>query len=159
MIQPASVLHSAATSRPDARSVEIQRVFAVRPETLWDLFTDPLHYAKWWGPRNTTCTRCEIDLRVGGAWLTTLTFPDGDTATMHGAYEEIAPTTLLRFTWLWQGSQDSSPPSHVSLEFSPRGQGSLLRLVHSELPEDRRDGHERGWLAAFDSLDAHLETL
>ncbi len=159
MIQPASVLHKASAARPDARSVEIQRVFTVSPQVLWKLFTDPEHYARWWGPKTARCTRCEIDLREGGAWLTTMTFPDGDTATMHGHYIDIDRPNRLEFTWFWSSAKEGSPPSRVLLEFRERGRGSLLRILHSELPEEQVANHERGWMGALECLEEELQTL
>ena len=152
MIQPAAMLGEALASRPDARSLEIQRVFTVRPEVLWDMFTMPAHFSRWWGGGKARCTKCEIDLRVGGAWAAAMEFPDGDVAEVAGEYLEIEPKSRLRFTWRWTHMAGGSPDSVVTLTFAARGEGSLLTLLHRDLPEEKVDQHEKGWLSALESL-------
>ncbi len=159
MIQSAKVLHDATSARPDARSLEIQRVFTVSPETLWEYFTDPAHNLRWAGPKEAECTRFDADLRVGGAWAMALRLADGAEMTAHGVYREIERPRRLVYTWRWESWKETSPDSLVTIEFSARGRGSLLTLTHSELPPDRVEGHRFGWTSCLDSLDDYIGSL
>jgi uncharacterized protein YndB with AHSA1/START domain len=159
MIQSAKVLHDATATRPDARSVEIRRVFTVSPEALWEYFTDPAHNLNWAGPKQATCTRFDSDPRVGGAWAMALRLDDGEEVVAHGVYREIEKPRRLVYTWRWESWEETSPDSLVSLAFEARGQGSMLTLTHSELPEDEVEGHEGGWMSALECLNDYIESM
>jgi uncharacterized protein YndB with AHSA1/START domain len=35
---------------------------------VFEASTKPEHVARWYGPNGSTVTRCDMDLRPGGAW-------------------------------------------------------------------------------------------
>ena len=122
--------------------------------SVQNLRIDPGHFAKWWGPRGATCTRCDIDLRVGGAWRTDILGESGETHVLRGEYREIEKPHRLVFTWTFGRPEDGPRPiTEVTLEFGARGRGSELRVFHRDLPPDMADSHERGWLGCFTCLD------
>jgi len=158
MIDPAGLLQETMSERPASDQLVITCVFTVQPGVLWTLFTDQRHFSAWWGVRGAKCTRCELDLRVGGAWRTEVTMPDdGNVIVIGGEYLAIEPTHRLVFTWRFGDPPDASPASEVTLDFAARGRGSELRLFHRSIPPGMADGHEGGWRSAIDSLVDHIK--
>jgi uncharacterized protein YndB with AHSA1/START domain len=96
----------------------------------------------------------EVDLRVGGA-LRVVMSADGTVIEHRGEYVEIEPPLRLAFTWASRFTGDQ--PSLVTIELEPDGpDATLLRLVHSRLPESAARSHEGGWGAMLDRLHARL---
>jgi uncharacterized protein YndB with AHSA1/START domain len=62
---------------PSDREVLMTRIFNAPRELVFEAMTKPKHVKRWWGPRRTVVTVCEIDFRVGGKWRYTLRTPDG----------------------------------------------------------------------------------
>ena len=62
----------------DDRILSISRVIKTTPEELFEAWTDPRLLLKWWGPEGTTVPDYTFDIRVGGAWKTTMMNAAGD---------------------------------------------------------------------------------
>ncbi len=60
-------------------------------ELVFEAFTDPTHLVQFWGPRVSSVSDCEVDLRVGGAFRVDMRGPDGSTYPCTGIYREIVP--------------------------------------------------------------------
>ena len=48
-------------------AVVIDRIFDAPVEVVWRLWTDPQHFAAWYGPAGATVPVATMDVRVGGA--------------------------------------------------------------------------------------------
>jgi hypothetical protein len=51
------------------------------------------------------------------------------------------------FTFGWEAEGSPEPPGSTTVEVTlvPDGEGTLLRLVHSGVPEEIRGGSTEGW--------------
>jgi len=85
-------------SNPMEREVIITRVLNAPRELVFQAWTDPVHMARWWGPKDWTNPVCELDVRVGGAWRIVMRAPDGGDYPCAGVYREIVPPERLVFT-------------------------------------------------------------
>jgi uncharacterized protein YndB with AHSA1/START domain len=58
----------------------------------------------------------------------------------------VEPGKRVVFTWGWEGS-DEHPPgmSTVAITLTERAGGTLLELVHSNLPAADRETHGANW--------------
>jgi uncharacterized protein YndB with AHSA1/START domain len=79
---------------------EITRLFDVPRDLVWTCWTDPEHFAAWWGPEHfdTPVDSVEIDLRPGGTFKATMVGPDGNEHPSDGLIEEVTPKERLVFT-------------------------------------------------------------
>ena len=74
-----------------------------------------------------------------------------DSATGHdiarGQYVEIDPPRRVVFTFGWESENSPEPPGSTTVEITlvPDGDGTLLRLVHSGVPQEIRAGSDEGW--------------
>jgi uncharacterized protein YndB with AHSA1/START domain len=120
--------------------VTLERRIAARPETVFAFFTDRDKWLSWMG------TEGQFSFEPGGAYRT-LVNADNHAS---GTFTEIVPPKRVVFTWGWDdgGMEGDVPPgsSTVTIELEPDGDGTLLTLRHSGLPNDEsRAAHESGW--------------
>ena len=53
---------------PTDREIVMTRYFDAPRELLWEAMTRPEHIKHWWGWKDWTMFRCDVDLRVGGTY-------------------------------------------------------------------------------------------
>ena len=128
-----------------AAAVEVEVRIDASPETVYDFFTDPEKMVQWMGrsheldPRPAGLFRCDINGR--------------DVAS--GSYVELDPPRRVVFTWGWESEENRTRPgsSTVAVSLEPAGEGTLVRLVHSDLAsEESRANHRHGWTHYFERL-------
>lgn len=125
--------------KPADEKAAIQREIriAARPETVFAFFTDPAKMVRWKGKQAT------LEPRPGGIYRVEI----NDQAIARGAYVEIVPNRRVVFTWGWEGQGNPVPPGSSTVEVTlvPDGDGTILRLVHRDLPPEACDAHTHGW--------------
>ncbi len=125
------VLDSSVTDQ-----VTVEVLVEASPETIFPFFTDPEKVVRWKG------SSAELDPRPGGIYSVDVTHQ----ALARGEYVEVDPPRRVVFTWGWEGDE-AVPPGSTTVEITlePSGSTTLVRLVHSGLPEAKRDLHREGW--------------
>jgi uncharacterized protein YndB with AHSA1/START domain len=113
---------------------------AASPETVWRYWTDPDRMSDWWG------VSAQLDPRTGGQCRVTM----AQGPTMVGEYVELVPHERLVFTLGWDMAMPggvSVPPgsSQVEVTLVPDGDGTVLTLRHTGLPDDAVEDHAAGW--------------
>src|SRR6185437_12224157 len=84
------------------RELVITRTFDAPRELVFQMWTDPKHLAKWWGPRDYPVGPFNMDVRPGGKWRNCLISSAGDMSLWHsGTFREVAPPERLVFTFRW----------------------------------------------------------
>lgn len=67
-----------AKETPQA-TVTLRRTFAAPRERVFEVWTEPEHLFRWWGPPGTAMLEAKVDLRPGGSYrLTMRKLPDGE---------------------------------------------------------------------------------
>lgn len=85
------------TFRPETDLI-LERVVDVPRERVWRAWTEPRHLMPWFCPKPWTTVACEIDLRPGGAFNTTMRSPEGEEFPNRGCYLEVVPGQRLVWT-------------------------------------------------------------
>jgi uncharacterized protein YndB with AHSA1/START domain len=108
-----------------------------RPDTVFPFFTDPALMTRWMGVRAT------LDPRAGGSFSVDVT----DDSLARGTYVAVEPPRRVVFTWGWQSDTSPVAPGSSTVEVTlvPDGDGTLVTLVHRDLPEPSREPHGVGW--------------
>ena len=75
----------------------LTRLLDAPQELVYKCFTQPEHYAAWWGPEMFTTPVCELDARPGGAIQVAMRGPDGGTHAMTGSFEELVEFSRVVF--------------------------------------------------------------
>lgn len=119
-----------------AAEVEIQ--IAASPETVFDFFTDPDKMIQWMG------RSAELDPRAGGTLRCDINGRD----IARGEYVAVERPDRIVFTWGWEGEEPTVAPggSTVEVLLARDGEGTQLRLIHSDLPSaESAAHHSQGW--------------
>jgi uncharacterized protein YndB with AHSA1/START domain len=127
--------------------VEIEVELAAPPEEVFPYLVDGERYARWQG------VRAELDARPGGIYRVWM---DADTVA-RGTFLEVESPSRVVFTWGWEGNLDVPPGSStVTITLRPSGEGSVLSLRHTGLPDGATAAlHREGWTM----FTSRLETL
>ena len=164
---------SALIHKPDPKfDLVFERIVDVPPELVWMAWTTPEHLVKWFTPAPWQTVDCEIDLRPGGIFRTTMRSPEGKDFPNAGCYLEVVANKRLAWTNALLPGFRPSPalvpaPGHECAEFfftavvslEPHGKGTKYSALAMHPDEDGRKRHEAmgfkdGWGKALDQLVA-----
>lgn len=148
----------------------ITRLFDAPRELVWQAWTEPEHFKRWWGPKDFTCPFCEMDLRVGGRYLNCMRSPGGRDYWSTGVYREIVPMQRIVYTDAFADeygnvvpathygmSQDFPLEMLVTVIFEDQAGKTKITLKHSGLPATAEgQGARAGWNESFDKLAESL---
>jgi uncharacterized protein YndB with AHSA1/START domain len=86
----------------------------------------------------------ELDPRAGGTLRCDINGRD----VARGEYVAVERPDRIVFTWGWEGEEPTVAPggSTVEVLLARDGEGTQLRLVHSDLPStESKERHSHGW--------------
>ena len=142
--------------------VNFTRVLDAPRTLVFRMWTDPKHFAEWWGPHKFTNPTCELDVRPGGAIRVEMRGPDGKSRWMPGEFREVDAPRRLVFTTI---SGDPASPSIELLntitfeeDGKTRTRLSLTVRVLRVAPEMEPyiEGMNAGFTQSLEKLAAHL---
>jgi uncharacterized protein YndB with AHSA1/START domain len=142
------------------REIYASRLFDAPRERVFQLWTNPQHVGKWWGPRGFTTTIHAMDVRPGGEWRFILHGPDGTDYKNRIVYIEVVPPERLVYKHAGE-ERDDPVRFHVTVSFAAEGGKTRLttRMVF-ETPEDRILVSEKyGAVEGLNQTLARLEEL
>ena len=152
-------------------AVVIERSFDAPANLVWQMWTQPDHFKKWYGPQGFTVPVAEMELRVGGRRLICMASPDGSMKMWTtGEYVEIVPNERLVYTESpadengnvvspsAMGMPDGYPTTtEVTVLLEELGGSTKMVMTHAGVPAG--SGADGGWNQAFDKLADHIETV
>ena len=135
--------------------IELRRTIAAPPERVFAAWTTEALLRAFICPGRPGGARVTIDARLGGRFhIDMLGEEEGQVWPHDGEYLEFDPPRRLRFTWVSLACP-AEVGSQVSIDFSAKGGGTEIVLVHERLATAKDvDGHTKGWTAIFDQLAA-----
>lgn len=150
----------------DTQWVLIERSFDAPIDAVWNMWTDPALFSKWYGPNGMTVPVAEMDLTIGGTRKICMEMsrPDGTMSMWFtGAYKEITPPTRLVYTESMCDADGNliSPASMGMPEGTPEVTEVIVELTEADGQTHMRMSHvgvpaaspgEGGWMQAFDKL-------
>ena len=159
---------AASTASSNDREIVIARDFNAPRQLVWDVWTDPKHREKWFGPKGYSIKVISSDFREGGKWEEKMIGPDGE-FPYSGVYKEIVPIEKIVSTDDFDESLKETMPDLpegmvVTTLFDDKGEqtGVTIRTLHPTV-EDREKheamGVEAGWASTLDNLDEYLAEL
>lgn len=140
------------------RELVITRVFDAPRELVFQMWTDPQHLAKWWGPRDYPVGPLSMDARPGSKWRNCLMSNAGDMSLWHsGTFREVVPPKRLVFTFRWEEEGERGMENVVTITFTEQNGKTLMNFRQAPFYSDPEcDGHGVGWNSSFDRLDEYL---
>lgn len=144
----------------------LERVVDVSPELVWAAWTTPEHLKKWFTPAPWKTVDCEIDLRPGGIFRTTMQSPEGQNFPNSGCYLEIVKNRKL--VWTNALAPGYRPVGNVEsacgmflftavISLEPQGKGTKYTalVIHRDkegCQQHAEMGFADGWGKALDQL-------
>lgn len=153
----ASVKSRTTVERKSDRELVVTRMFDGPPRLVFEAWSNPELFKRWWVPRSMgmTLKSCEMDVRTGGKYR--LNFGDG--MDFFGRYIEVTPPSRI----VWTNEEGGENGSVTTVTFEDKGGRTLL--VMSELYPSKEALDAAGTGAAdvthetFAQLDELLATL
>jgi uncharacterized protein YndB with AHSA1/START domain len=143
-------------------SVRQTRLIRASRQAVYDAWTQPEIFSKWWGPADHVITAAELDVREGGHFSFTDEalphapvppgFPRSMTGT--GVYTEVLPLERLQFTM--KASWNPGESSLITVTFRDADLGTELTILHEKLPAGTAHLFNAGWNSTLDKLVALL---
>ena len=139
--------------------LRVERLIDATPEEVFDAYTDPEAMRVWFTILNEgMIVENEIDLRVGGTWVSAWGFSREEMFRETQTFEVVdRPHRLV------SKSRGSSPDghsidSHVEITFEDEGGKTLMKVIQSGLPDEaNRDFFaDVAWQGLFDRIQAYF---
>ncbi|NMM24829.1 MAG: SRPBCC domain-containing protein [Phycicoccus sp.] len=159
------------TDNNGGQSMVIERTLEAPTDLVWKMWTEPEHFAAWYGPGGATIPVATMDVRVGGTRLLCLemTTPNGTMQMWFtGEYLEVVENQRLVYTDsmsdehgnVMSPEQMGMPAGHpttteVSVELEDINGGTNMVLTHTGVPAGSPGA--AGWAMALDKLAARLD--
>ena len=102
------------------RELIITRELNAPIELVWEVWTDPEHLAKWWGPEGFTNTISKMDMKPGGDWDLVMHGPDGTDYKNKSVFREIVKYKKIVYDHV------SGPRFIATISFEERGNKTFL---------------------------------
>ncbi len=157
------------TEAPELDAVVLERRFDAPAELIWRLWTDPDHFARWYGPDGATIPSASMDVRIGGRRHLTMdaTTPRGPMRMWFtGTYLEVVPHQRLVYTESVADQHGNGltaeearmPPGHpvvteVRVDLREEDGVTTMTVTHAGLPAHSPGAI--GWVMALTKLE-HL---
>jgi uncharacterized protein YndB with AHSA1/START domain len=135
---------SAARSASDlVRDLIDDREYAVPRELVFEAWTVPEHFARWFAPDGVDVPLCEIDARPGGEIRFHHRFQTGELVSIKGVFDEVVAPARLQFTCTFVDADDRPTAPAVFPEW-PIGVHIVMTVeLHATRRGTRMTVHQR----------------
>jgi uncharacterized protein YndB with AHSA1/START domain len=148
-------------------AVVIERTFEAPVAVIWQMWTDPEHFAAWYGPDGAVVDVVEMDVHVGGRRHVCMEIatPGGvRRMCFAGEHVDVVENELLVYTEFMSDDDGRPLPvyagsghpttTEVRVELAHAGPATRMVLTHLGIPADSPGAV--GWHMALDKLAHHL---
>ncbi len=151
MSEPSTGKSPTTVERKSERELVITRTFDAPPRILFEAWTRPELFMRWWAPKSMgmSLVSCEMDVRVGGSYRFVFSHDGSEPMAFFGRYLEVTPYS--RLVWTNEESGDDGPVTTVTFE---EQDGKTLLAMHELYPSK-----EALDVAGTGSADATVETF
>jgi uncharacterized protein YndB with AHSA1/START domain len=151
---------------PATRTMTLEAVFDAPAARVWELWADPRHLERWWGPPSYPATVDAHDLRPGGRVEYHMTGPKGDQPRGYWEIDQVQPPDRLVFRDGFahaDGTPNTELPMTVAqVTLEEIGGGRTRMSIESQFPTVEAMeqlvsmGMEEGLTEAVGQIDAIL---
>ena len=154
--EPTPMKNRTIVERKSERETVVTRTFDAPARIVFEAWTKPELFKKWWVPKSMgmTLASCEMDVRTGGTYR--LVFGQG--MAFFGTYKEVTPHSRL----VWTNEEGGDNVSVTTVTFEEK-EGKTLLVVSELYPSkealDAAGGAAEALVETFQQLDELLVTL
>ncbi|HEX7903504.1 MAG TPA: SRPBCC domain-containing protein [Chitinophagaceae bacterium] len=151
------------------KELVIQRVFNLPLHKVWQAWTEPESYKKWWGPYDFTCPSATIDFRTGGKYLSCMRSSKGEEFWSTGVYKEIILNKKIVMSDNFSDAEGNivaasayNMPGEwpkellITVSFEEADGATKMKLKHIGTPDEVYDECIKGWNESFDKLEKNI---
>jgi uncharacterized protein YndB with AHSA1/START domain len=151
---PAPGKNRTTVERKSEREVVTTRTFNAPARIVFDAWTNPKLFKRWWAPKSMGMSlgSCEMDVRVGGKYR--LEF-ENEAMAFFGTYLEVIPHS--RLVWTNEEGGEGGPVTTVTFE---EKSGKTLLVMHELYPsKEALDAAGTGAAEMMGEIFAQLDQL
>lgn len=156
----------------------ITRVFNAPRDLVFQLWTDPLHLSKWFGPTGSTINSFKMDFRVGGIFLYNMKIQNGLEMWGKWHFQEILPPEKIIFIQSFSDSKGNIVKNPMTenwplevfstIVFKEANGKTTLEIkwlpIHATETElevfySAFGNMQMGWSGTFDRLEDYLKNI
>jgi uncharacterized protein YndB with AHSA1/START domain len=95
--EPAPTKNPTTVERKSERELVVTRIINGPARVVFEAFTKPELFKRWWVPKSfgLTLLSCELDVRVGGTYRLVFSHKGSDPMAFFGRYVEVTPHSRL----------------------------------------------------------------
>jgi uncharacterized protein YndB with AHSA1/START domain len=155
----------ATTTVTHDQDAVIGEIYIAAPvERVFQALFDPKQVMLWWTHPDCPIAAFSMETKPGGRWFydTAQTKINVNGVTKfhcEGEVLEYDPPRVLAYTWIANWHDDKSRRTVVRWELSPQANGTLAKVTHSGLAQERvaREDYTSGWVGVLETLKKFLE--
>jgi uncharacterized protein YndB with AHSA1/START domain len=111
--------------RTSDRELVVTRTFNAPARIVWEAWTSPELFKRWWVPKSTgmSLISCEMDVRVGGTYRLVFrhdAFPEP--MAFFGTYRDVTPHSRL----VWTNDEAGQDGTVTAVTFEERGADTFI---------------------------------
>ncbi|MFO1184447.1 MAG: SRPBCC family protein [Bauldia sp.] len=161
--RPAPAKSRTSVERTSDRELVATRTINGPPRLVFEAWTKPELFKRWWVPKSLglTLLACELDVRVGGRYRLTFSHPAApEPVDFFGRYLEVVPHSRL----VWTNEEGGETGQVTTVTFAEKA-GKTLLVVRDLYPskaaldEAIASGSTGAWPEQLDALEALLPSL
>jgi uncharacterized protein YndB with AHSA1/START domain len=116
-------LKNRPTNSPAKNELAITRILNAPRELVWEVWTNPEHIAKWWGPNCFTNTIHQMEVKDGGEFNFIMHGPDGTDYPNEIVFNKLVKPELIAY------SHVNAPKFDTTVTFKKYGDKTKVNIV------------------------------
>lgn len=155
--------NNTGVERKSDRELVISRTFNGPVHLVFNAWTNPELFQRWWVPKSfpVSLLSCDLDVRTGGKYRLVFRHPEtGDPMPFFGRYIEVIPSKRI----VWTNEEGEEPGAITTVTFEEKG-GKTIVVLHDLYPSKQAlddaiaSGSTSGYPEQFEQLDHVLVDL
>ncbi|MBV9940458.1 MAG: SRPBCC family protein [Acidobacteriaceae bacterium] len=155
--------YDTTVERKYERELVVTRTFNGPAHIVFDAWTKPELFKRWWAPQSfgVSVISCDLDVRTGGTYRLVMGHPSSEQPmSFFGRYIEVTPHSRL----VWTNDESEEGGAVTTVTFEDRG-GETLVTMHDLYPSKKAlddaiaSGSTSGAGEQFEQLDQLLVAL
>lgn len=160
--EPMPMKNTTTVERTSDRELVVTRTVNGPPRIVFEAFTRPELFTRWWVPKSfgLSLLSCELDVRVGGTYRLVFSHSGSEPVAFFGTYVDVTPQSRL----VWTNDEGGESGAVTTVTFEEKD-GRTLLVMHDLYPSKEAldaaiaSGSTSGFGETFEQLDELLVTL